>query len=390
MATIVTRSGKGSPLTNTEVDSNFTSLNSEKLEDAAGSVSSDGNQYVRQDGAWSTITEGATVTVSTSKPSSPTNGDLWFSEGNGVMYVYYEDGDSNQWVAAGAPILEQFQATGTSVGTLQAVTSNGNTTTNNVTVADLTASSLNNLAYPSSDGTSGQFLKTDGSGNLSFGNVATDLDSVTDNGATTTNAINTGAITASSMTAASIAYPTSDGTDGQFLKTNGSGTLSFDDTKYLHLSAGTSSNFDLESSTGGDNFLIPNPNFWTIEQENPTSIANGSYLRTTETSDSTLYGGYVVGIPTGKWLVNGSAYFQRSDTGSAIGLILCGRSGWAKSTIVGFDLGSGSSYEYVYIPFTFIWDRTNTQVFFVQATSAYSSTKAKLLEAHITMMRLTG
>ncbi len=32
MATIVTRAGKGSPLTNTEVDSNFTNLNSDKLE----------------------------------------------------------------------------------------------------------------------------------------------------------------------------------------------------------------------------------------------------------------------------------------------------------------------------------------------------------------------
>ena len=32
MATIVTRSGKGSPLTNNEVDANFTNLNSDKVE----------------------------------------------------------------------------------------------------------------------------------------------------------------------------------------------------------------------------------------------------------------------------------------------------------------------------------------------------------------------
>lgn len=32
MTTIVTRAGKGSPLTNTEVDTNFTNLNSYKLE----------------------------------------------------------------------------------------------------------------------------------------------------------------------------------------------------------------------------------------------------------------------------------------------------------------------------------------------------------------------
>lgn len=32
MSTIVTRAGKGSPLSNTEVDDNFTNLNSDKME----------------------------------------------------------------------------------------------------------------------------------------------------------------------------------------------------------------------------------------------------------------------------------------------------------------------------------------------------------------------
>ncbi|HSG51710.1 MAG TPA: hypothetical protein VLA40_06355, partial [Rheinheimera sp.] len=40
MSTIVTRAGKGSPLTNTEVDSNFTNLNTDKLE-SDGSVLAD-------------------------------------------------------------------------------------------------------------------------------------------------------------------------------------------------------------------------------------------------------------------------------------------------------------------------------------------------------------
>jgi hypothetical protein len=35
MATIVTRSGKGSPLTNAEVDGNFNNLNSDKVETSA-------------------------------------------------------------------------------------------------------------------------------------------------------------------------------------------------------------------------------------------------------------------------------------------------------------------------------------------------------------------
>ena len=39
MATITTRAGKGSPLTNTEVDANFTNLNTDKLESTDLSVS---------------------------------------------------------------------------------------------------------------------------------------------------------------------------------------------------------------------------------------------------------------------------------------------------------------------------------------------------------------
>ena len=38
MATITTRSGKGSPLTNTEVDNNFTNLNTDKLELSGGTM----------------------------------------------------------------------------------------------------------------------------------------------------------------------------------------------------------------------------------------------------------------------------------------------------------------------------------------------------------------
>jgi hypothetical protein len=106
MATITTRSGKGSPLTNSEVDANFTNLNTDKLEDAAGSAASDGNEYVRKDGAWAVATGGgggASVTTSATAPSSPSDGDLWFSETNGVTYVYYNDGNSSQWVASGTP-----------------------------------------------------------------------------------------------------------------------------------------------------------------------------------------------------------------------------------------------------------------------------------------------
>jgi hypothetical protein len=55
--------------------------------------------------------------------------------------------------------------------TLQQVTDNGNTTTNNITVGGITASGL---IYPSTDGIVNQAIVTDGAGNLTFGNPNSD------------------------------------------------------------------------------------------------------------------------------------------------------------------------------------------------------------------------
>lgn len=41
---------------------------------------------------------GASVTVSDAAPSTPSAGDLWFDSTDLVLYVYYNDGDSSQWV----------------------------------------------------------------------------------------------------------------------------------------------------------------------------------------------------------------------------------------------------------------------------------------------------
>ena len=41
------------------------------------------------------------ATVSATAPSSPSNGDLWFDSVNLRMYVYFNDGNSAQWVING-------------------------------------------------------------------------------------------------------------------------------------------------------------------------------------------------------------------------------------------------------------------------------------------------
>tara|TARA_Y100000287_G_scaffold85379_1_gene67803 strand:+ start:297 stop:3224 length:2928 start_codon:yes stop_codon:yes gene_type:complete len=48
--------------------------------------------------AISGFSAGANVSVGTSAPSSPSAGDLWFDSEYLVLYVYYADGTSNQWV----------------------------------------------------------------------------------------------------------------------------------------------------------------------------------------------------------------------------------------------------------------------------------------------------
>ena len=47
-------------------------------------------------GQWVTAAGGAAV--SSSPPSLPSAGDVWYDHDNGRAYVYYNDGDSNQWV----------------------------------------------------------------------------------------------------------------------------------------------------------------------------------------------------------------------------------------------------------------------------------------------------
>jgi hypothetical protein len=43
---------------------------------------------------------GATVSTSDTAPSSPTDGDLWWKSDEGRLKVYYQDADSSQWVDA--------------------------------------------------------------------------------------------------------------------------------------------------------------------------------------------------------------------------------------------------------------------------------------------------
>jgi hypothetical protein len=64
----------------------------------------DGKLYIKKDNGNESIVEigaggsGASVTVSDTAPSSPSAGALWFNSTNGTLSIYYNDGDSSQWV----------------------------------------------------------------------------------------------------------------------------------------------------------------------------------------------------------------------------------------------------------------------------------------------------
>ena len=126
------------------------------------------------------------------------------------------------------------------------------------------AVTLAGLTYPSSDGSTGQFLKTDGSGTLSFANLS--LGDLTITGSTITTPSNADFVldpSGSGKVSINGAYtlPSSDGSAGQVLQTNGSGSVSFADVSIGDLSIigstiNTPSNADLTLSPGGTGGVI--------------------------------------------------------------------------------------------------------------------------------------
>jgi hypothetical protein len=124
MASITTRAGKGSPLTNAELDANFVNLNNELATAAitAGTISG-------------VAVTSSTVNSSTIGASSPSTGRFTQVNVTAQGALRLEDTTGGEYVGLRAP------------GTI--------------------ATSYT-LTLPSADGTNGQFLSTNGSGTLSW------------------------------------------------------------------------------------------------------------------------------------------------------------------------------------------------------------------------------
>ena len=118
------------------------------------------------DYAW--VDASSSISVSETAPSSPSSGDMWFNSADGNTYIWYSDGDSNQWI--------QINGTGTTVVL-------GNPT--------ITSVSPNNF-----DGSSGTVITIQGT-NFDVGTVVSFIDA---NGVET-NASATSIVTQAEVTA---------------------------------------------------------------------------------------------------------------------------------------------------------------------------------------------
>tara|TARA_R110002074_G_scaffold308271_1_gene479130 strand:+ start:743 stop:2560 length:1818 start_codon:yes stop_codon:yes gene_type:complete len=83
--------------------SQIPSGNSNPAVGAIGSLfynTSTGALHISTGSAWGTVSGagGASVSISESAPSSPGAGDLWFDPSDMTIYIYYNDGNSSQWV----------------------------------------------------------------------------------------------------------------------------------------------------------------------------------------------------------------------------------------------------------------------------------------------------
>jgi len=239
---------------------------------------------------------GTTVDVSETAPDSPTAGNIWFNSTNGKIYVYVDDGDSQQWVQPVIPgvgqageqgIINAFSSIKLSdssqmdaVGqdTITFVDGPGieitNDSTNNTIIisatggggggggggVDLTAFSVGAEGSASGDGAisynnlTGVFTYTPPDLSAFITSVNQTLDEVTTAGATTTNNISVGDVTSSGTVSANTFSTTGNLALGGDIITTGSGTPELQSDNEILLTAGTrvqvsSSPFNLASLT---------------------------------------------------------------------------------------------------------------------------------------------
>lgn len=169
------------------------------------------------------------------------------------------------------------------------------------------------FTLPSADGTNGQIIQTNGSGVLTFANAASLATPLTVTGNSTAgaeirlpedtdNGSNYVALKAADNLASNVTFtlPSADGTNGQVLQTNASGTLSFANLAVANGGTGqtslTSNNVILGNGTSAVQFVAPGTSGNVLTSDGTTwtsgttSVAGGGTGRTTLTSNNVILG----------------------------------------------------------------------------------------------------
>ena len=60
-----------------------------------------GPSYVFNAPVWKAVGQGQIAIIADAAPANPANGQLWWESDTGILWVYYNDGNSSQWVQAG-------------------------------------------------------------------------------------------------------------------------------------------------------------------------------------------------------------------------------------------------------------------------------------------------
>jgi len=127
-----------------------------------------------------TGTGGASIAVSETVPEDPTSGAIWFNSSSGKLYVYIEDVDSSQWVQPSFNVASTLTDLGIADGTNgQVLTTDGS---GNFTFQDTLGDSVGNFTFSSS------IIDTDDSSTISFTPAVTmNSDLVVENDLTVNN-----------------------------------------------------------------------------------------------------------------------------------------------------------------------------------------------------------
>ena len=119
------------------------------------------------DPSWDTVDE-FSVTIADAPPGTAASGALWWESDSGRLKIYYNDGSSSQWVDANPTSISYDPPMG---GDLSGVASNAQIAANAVGSAEIADNTVGVSELNVTDGTNGQALMTDGSGTMTFGDV---------------------------------------------------------------------------------------------------------------------------------------------------------------------------------------------------------------------------